>query len=110
MALTPNATPERIEDKWHSARLIPTTGIGGQRDQEERATSSLLAVMKAVPAFGRAVLDHLDAPAGRIATYSEVRFAGEGEKLAIPDGGIVVERSKSRATWNWRAGTASTQS
>ena len=98
MALTPNATPERIEDKWHSARLIPTTGIGGQRDQEERATSSLLAVMKAVPAFGRAVLDHLDAPAGRIATYSEVRFAGEGEKLAIPDGGIVVERGKTR----WR--------
>jgi len=89
---------ERIEDKWHAARLIPTTGIGGQKDQEERATSSLLAVMKAVPAFGRAVLDHLDAPAGRIATYSEVRFSAEGERTTIPDGGIVVERGKTR----WR--------
>ena len=66
--------PEKIEDAWHTARLIPTTGIGGQDEQEQRATSSLLAVMHAVPEFGRALLKHLDAPAGRIRTFSEVRF------------------------------------
>jgi hypothetical protein len=76
--------------------LIPTTGIGGQDEQEERATSSLLAVMAAVPEFGRALLSHLDAPAGRIRTFSEVRFKSElDEKLSIPDGGIVVDRGKT---------------
>jgi hypothetical protein len=52
-----------------------------------------------VPAFGRALLDYADAPAGRIRTYSEVRFKSEiDEKLSIPDGGIVVDRGKTR----WR--------
>ncbi len=37
------AADARLEDAWHVARLIPTTGIGGQDEQEERATSSLLA-------------------------------------------------------------------
>lgn len=54
------------EEAWRQARLIPTTGIGGQDEQEQRATSALLAVMGAVPQFGRAVLDHVGAPAGRI--------------------------------------------
>jgi hypothetical protein len=90
---------ERIEDRWHRARLIPTTGIGGQDEQEERATSSLLAVMAAVPDFGRALLGHLGAPAGRIRTYSEVRFKSELDKsVSIPDGGIVVDRGKTE----WR--------
>lgn len=99
MAVGTKLPDQRIEDSWHPARLIPTTGIGGQQEQEERATSSLLAVMAAVPAFGRALLDHVDAPAGRIRTYSEVRFQSEtDEKLSIPDGGIVVDRGKTR----WR--------
>lgn len=98
MATAPKVTEERVEDGWHPARLIPTTGIGGQDEQEERATSSLLAVMRAVPEFGRALLSHLDAPAGRISTYSEVRFTAEDKKVSIPDGGIVVERGKTR----WR--------
>src|SRR2546422_890584 len=54
------------EDGWRQARLIPTTGIGGQDEQEQRATSSLLAVMAAVPQFGRAILDLVGAPGGRI--------------------------------------------
>ena len=95
MATAPKPADERIEDGWHPARLIPTTGIGGQDEQEERATSSLLAVMRAVPEFGRALLEHLDAPAGRISTYSEVRFKDEDEKVSIPDGGIIVERGKT---------------
>jgi hypothetical protein len=43
----------RAEDGWHEARSIPTPGIGGQEEQEKRATSSLLAVMLAVPEFGK---------------------------------------------------------
>ncbi len=65
MATISKVAEGRIEDHWHAARLFPTAGIGGRSDQEQRATSSLLAVMGAVPAFGRALLDHLDAPAGR---------------------------------------------
>ena len=87
---------ERPEDAWRTARLIPTTGIGGQDEQEQRATSSLLAVMAAVPQFGRALLDHLGAPAGRIRTFTEVRFAEPDAKLSIPDGAVVVERGKAR--------------
>src|SRR4029079_11617805 len=86
----------RPEDGWRQARLIPTTGIGGQDEQEERATSSLLAVMGAVPQFGRAILDHLDAPGGRIATFTEIRFVDADAKLSIPDGAVVVERGKVR--------------
>jgi hypothetical protein len=61
----PKATP-KPEETWRPARLIPTTGIGGQDEQEQRATSSLLAVMGAVPQFGRAIVEHLDAPGGRL--------------------------------------------
>ncbi|MEK6720374.1 MAG: hypothetical protein AABZ33_06845 [Chloroflexota bacterium] len=76
--------------------MIPTTGIGGQAEQEQRATSSLLAVMRAVPQFGKALLSHLDAPAGRIETFTEVRFLDADQKTVIPDGAVVVERGKTR--------------
>src|SRR6187397_2077161 len=75
---------------------MPTTGIGGQDEQEQRATSSLLAVMRAVPQFGRSLVSHLDAPGGKLDTYTEVRFLDADEKTAIPDGAIVVERGKTR--------------
>ncbi len=99
MATIESVTSDKVESGWHPARLIPTTGIGGQDEQEQRATSSLLAVMQAVPEFGRALLKHLEAPAGRIRTFSEVRFRSEmDKKLSIPDGGIVVDRGKTE----WR--------
>ena len=47
--------PDAISHEWHPARLIPTVGIRGQEEQEKRATSSLLAVMRAVPEFGHAL-------------------------------------------------------
>jgi hypothetical protein len=84
------------EELWHRARLIPTSGISGQQEQETRATSALLAVLGAVPQFGRAILQHLDAPAGKITTYTEVRFQDEGTNLAIPDGAIIVTHGKTR--------------
>ncbi len=84
------------EDSWRQARLIPTSGIGGQDEQEQRATSSLLAVMAAVPQFGRAILQHVGAPGGKIQTYTEVRFVDDDAKLSIPDGAVVVSRGKTR--------------
>ena len=92
---TPKATP-KPEETWRRARLIPTTGIGGQEEQEQRATSSLLAVMGAVPQFGRAILDHVGAPGGRIQTFTEIRFVDEDTRLSIPDGAVVVERGRVR--------------
>jgi hypothetical protein len=91
----PKATP-KPEETWRRARLIPTTGIGGQDEQEQRATSSLLAVMGAVPQFGRAILDHVGAPGGQIQTFTEIRFVDADTKLSIPDGAVVVERGKTR--------------
>jgi hypothetical protein len=74
-------------------------GIRGQDEQEKRATSSLLAVMRAVPEFGHALINGLGAPRGRISTYTEVQLKDEDGKLSIPDGVIVVERGQTR----WRA-------
>lgn len=91
----PKAMP-KPEETWRPARLIPTTGIGGQDEQEQRATSSLLAVMGAVPQFGRAIVDPVGAPGGRIQTFTEIRFVDVDAKLSIPDGAIVVERGKAR--------------
>ncbi len=89
-------TPPKPEEFWHPARLIPTTGIGGQDEQELRATSSLLAVIRAVPQVGRALLVHAGAPIGRDSTYTEIRFSDENDKLSIPDGAVVVEWGKKR--------------
>src|ERR671917_209150 len=87
------------EQGWHPARLIPTAGIRGQEEQERRATSSLLAVMGAVPEFGRVIVAGLGAPRGRISTFAEVQLKDADGKLSIPDGAIVVSRGKT----SWRA-------
>ena len=76
---------ERFEDAWHPARLIPAVGIRGQEEQEKRATSSLLAVMRAVPEFGHALLGPLGASKGRIATFAEVQVKDGSGKTHIPD-------------------------
>ena len=57
---------------WNAARLIPATGIDGAEEQEHRATSALLSVMGAVPAFGRALTEPLGAPSGPVETYVDV--------------------------------------
>lgn len=84
---------------WHPARLIPTAGIRGQEEQERRATSSLLAVMRAVPEFGHALLRELGAPKSPvIETFAEVRFKDAEGKTVIPDGAIVCRRGKKEWT------------
>src|SRR4051794_13676400 len=51
---------------------------------------------KAVPQFGRALLQHAGAPQGRILTFTEIRFVDEDAKLSIPDGAVVVEWGRKR--------------
>lgn len=95
--MPPTKTSAKPEATWHAARLIPTTGIGGADEQEKRATSSLLAVMHAVPDFGRALLVHAGAPSGKISTFTEVHIKDlDSDMTSIPDGAIVVERGQSR--------------
>src|SRR3954462_7770420 len=92
------ASSDRSRDSWHPARLIPTVGIKGQEEQERRATSSLLAVMRAVPEFGHDLLKELGAPKSpTIETYTEVRFKDSAGKTVIPDGAIVCQRGGK--TW-----------
>ena len=81
---------------WIPARLIPTAGIRGQEEQERRATSALLAVLKAVPEFTHSLLKELGAPKGKIRTFTEVQLKDDEGKLSIPDGAIIVERGKTR--------------
>src|SRR4051812_37975300 len=83
---------------WPVARLIPTAGIKGQEEQERRATSSLLAVMRAVPEFGHALLKELGAPKSVIETHAEVRFKDAAGKTVIPDGAIVCRRGQKSWT------------
>ena len=84
------------EDTWRPARLLPTVGLRGQEEQEQRATSSLLAVMFAVPEFAHALLADLGAPRGRLTTYTEIQLRDSEGKRCIPDGAIVAERGAKR--------------
>ena len=80
-----------VEQAWHEARLIPTSGINGAEEQERRATSALLAVLSAVREYGRALLKPFGAPAGPVEAYIEVPFV-LGEKKLYPDGLVRVAR------------------
>ncbi len=82
-----------VEETWHQARLIPTSGINGADEQERRATSALLAVMSAVREFGRGLSAPLGAPAGPVETFIEVPFT-RPEGKCIPDGLIRVKRGQ----------------
>ena len=78
------------ETDWSPARLIPATGIRGAKEQEERATSALLAVMQVVPSFGKTLLSYMGAPGGKITTFVEPRFHADDGGTVIPDGAIVL--------------------
>ena len=80
-------------EKFQPARLIPTTGIKGAIDQERRASSALLSVMKIVPELAYSLLKPLGAPRGAIETYIEPEFKQNGRKIR-PDGLISVRRGK----------------
>jgi hypothetical protein len=87
------------EETWHTARLIPTSGISGADEQERRAVSALLAVISAVKEYGRAVLAPLGAPNGALECYIEVPFDLQDGRNVRPDGLIEVHRGQR----NWTA-------
>ena len=74
------------EEQWSPARLISTVGTRSSEEQEQRATSALLAVMRAVPDFGRALVAELGAPAGKLTTFTEVQLKDGNGVVHIPDG------------------------
>lgn len=78
------------DESWSPARLIPTSGIKGVREQETRATSALLSVMEAVPEFGKALLRRVGAPAEKIKCWVEVPFKLPNGDVVRPDGAISV--------------------
>lgn len=86
MAVSTKIEQERPDDGWHPARIIPTSGIGGGHEQERRATSALLAVMKAVPDFGAAIaskaprLPSESKPAPEAPTAEPPDFSSPGER------------------------------
>ncbi|MBK8294072.1 MAG: hypothetical protein IPK93_04565 [Solirubrobacterales bacterium] len=84
-------------DEWQSARLLPTVGLRNQEEKEQRATSSLLAVMFAVPDFARELTKDLKAPKGAVLTFTEIQLRDREKKRCIPDGAIVVKGRGS--TW-----------
>ena len=81
-------------NKWHKARLIPTSGIGGAKEQETRATSALLSVLSAVPEYAKSVLRQFGAPTGTVETFVEVSFETPDGRMVRPDGLIRVSRGK----------------
>lgn len=101
-----------IFDEWQPARLLPTVGLRNQEEKEQRATSSLLAVMFAVPEFARELTKDLGAPKGSVLTFTEIQLRDRDNKRCIPDGAIVIRGRGS--TWRClvevKTGTASLQS
>ena len=82
------------------ARLIPTSGIGNEREAEQRATSALLAVLTVV----RDLSIELFAPMGAskakravVEAFTEVGYVGAGGAKVRPDGLLRV--SYGKATW-----------
>ena len=81
--------------RFQKARLIPVTGIKGDQDQERRATSALLAVLTAVPAFAETLLRPFGAPKGHVEAFIEPEFKVNNQKIR-PDGLIAVSWGKRR--------------
>lgn len=83
--------------KFQLARLIPVTGIKGAQDQERRATSALLAVMRLVPDLAWSLLKDAKPQKGSIEAFIEPEFKN-GKKAIRPDGLLVTTRGKK--TWS----------
>lgn len=83
------------------ARLIPTTGVGGQADAEQRATSATLAVLSIVRDFSREIFGPLGASKAEkaiVETFTEVEVKCPDGNVR-PDGLVVVKYGKTV----WRA-------
>lgn len=85
------------DEQWPVARLIPISSASGIEAQERRLASALLAVMQAVPEFGRSLLRPLGAPGNRFECFIEVPFRF-GDRTVRPDG--VVTATRGTKTWS----------
>lgn len=84
-------------DGWQRARLIPTSGMSGQDEQEARATSSLLAVLTAVKEFGNGLVRELGGVTGTIETFIEIPFVLADGRSVRPDG--LIRATRAAKTW-----------
>ena len=78
-----------MANEWQSARLIPVAGSGSGRENEQRATSALLAVLSIVRPFSVSLLSPLGATrSGRatVETFTEPTFTTSSGTTGRPDG------------------------
>jgi hypothetical protein len=84
----------------HTARLIRTSGIGNEKEAEQRASSAFLAVLSVVRDLSHELLAPLGASRAQranIETFTEVGFVLDKRKVR-PDGLIRVTYGKSEWT------------
>ncbi|MDB4671030.1 hypothetical protein OAG56_03415 [Mariniblastus sp.] len=86
------------EIPWEPARLIPVSGIRNSEEQERRASSALLAVLKSVDEFGQAIVKECSGGKGSITTFIEVPFKLENGTNVRPDGLIKSQRGSRTST------------
>ena len=87
-----------MASEMQRARLIPTSGIGSEREAEQRATSALLAVMTIVRDFSIGVLTPLGASKAKkaqVEAFTEVEIALPSGAKARPDGLLRVTYGSS---------------
>jgi hypothetical protein len=86
--------------KTHRVRLFPTIRIGSVAEAETRATAALLATLRAVSEFGRAIVKLAGGPAGKPDCYTEAPYEDRSQFPPVPlrpDGLLVVTRAGK--TW-----------
>lgn len=93
---------QTIDLERHKVRLFPSVHITTDREAELRATAALLALIKAVPEFGKEIVKTSGGPSGRLGCYTEVPMtlhaSGKKDHAELrPDGVIVSTRGKK--TW-----------
>lgn len=80
----------------NEVRLFSLTGIGSPQEAEQRATATLLSMIKAVSEFGRRITKLCGGPAGTISCFTEVSIPDDfGHKENRPDGLVIVRRGKT---------------
>jgi hypothetical protein len=84
------------ESKWERSRLIPVSGMRSVTEQEQRATSGLLAVLSSVDEFGHVITKPFGAPKGKLQTFIEVPFELDDGRKVRPDGVILLQKGKRR--------------
>ncbi|WP_420638811.1 hypothetical protein [Candidatus Poriferisocius sp.] len=90
-----------MSESWQRARIIPISGIRGDREAEQRATSAVLAVLTIVRPFSKALLTPLGASkADRalVEAFVEPQIKAESGTRIRPDGLIRVTHG-SRDPW-----------